>query len=113
MLTGESALIMNYFYYWISVFVDYFCPIKWSLKKTLQVLSGETAWVLTDHLASAAGFQKKVQDKLVLHFVQKYETLSDCAAAGELSVIAGQQVELLETREEEVSNSILNDYYLQ
>lgn len=44
---------------------------------------------------------------------KKYKTLSNCADSGELSVIAGQQVELLETREEEVSNSILNDYYLQ
>ena len=80
--------------------------MKWILKKTLQVLSGETAWVLTDHLAGAPGFQKKVQDFFSLHFVQKYETLSNIAYLGELSVVAGQQVELLETREEQVSNSI-------
>ena len=58
-------------------------------------------------------FPKKVQDILFLPFVQKYQTLSNCADSGELSVIAGQQVELLETREEQVSNSILNDHYLQ
>ena len=79
----------------------------------MQVLSGETAWVLTDHLAGAPGFQKKFMIFLFYNFVQKYKTFSNCADSGELSVIAGQQVELLETREEEVSNSILNDYYLQ
>ena len=69
------------------------------------MLSGEIAWVLTDHLASAPGFQKKVQDILVLQFCTKNKkTLSNCADSGELSVIAGQQVELLETREEQVSN---------
>ena len=86
--------------------------MKWSLKKTLQVLSGETAWVLTDHLAGAPG-SKKSSRYSFLHFVQKYQTLSNCADSGELSVVAGQQVELLETREEQVSNSILNDHYLQ
>ena len=58
-------------------------------------------------------FPKKVQDFFSLHFVQKYETLFNIAYLGELSVIAGQQVELLETREEQVSKSILNDHYLQ
>ena len=53
-------------------------------------------------------FPKKIKIFLFYVFYKNMNFFSNCAVSGELSVIAGQQVELLETREEQVNNFSCN-----
>ena len=65
----------------------------------MQVLSGETAWVLSDHLAAEPGEQMKLKNEIQqMPGKMKWHGWP----SGELSVQAGQQVEVLDNKEEQV-----------
>ena len=71
------------------------------------MLCGETAWVVSDHMASGPGGKKKIMKFLktdILSLQCKLKLKSKMAwNSGELSVQAGQQVELIDRREEQVT----------
>ena len=114
MLCGESALIMNYRHLLNISFRWSFVSNEINPQENLAGALWRNSLGADRPPGECTRFPKKSLwyfSSTILY--KKYKTLSNCADSGELSVIAGQQVELLETREEEVSNSILNDYYLQ